>query len=209
MSQDLPQGSLLCFYSVAPGYVLCGASTDRSDYYHQIEVTSSRACSNAVGPPVRLSKLTGTSAYTSLLKLGVSRLGSAENCRLGRSGKSAFNLKGGDPLVCGSFSSLFQGDHAGVEFATCGHENLLRDFHFLDPDSRFVAGRPPPLTEVADALVIDDYSSVCQLPARQRPPMLRPSSLVPITRTTGALCGSLFPVLRLTPRLTSLKTALC
>ncbi|CAE7908265.1 tri1 [Symbiodinium sp. KB8] len=31
-----------------------------------------------------------------------------------------FSLWGGDPLVCGSFSSLFQGDHAGVEFATCG-----------------------------------------------------------------------------------------
>ena len=160
VSQDLPQGSLLCFYSVAPGYVLCGASTDRSDYYHQIEVTSSRACSNAAGPPVRLSKLTGTSAYTSLLKLGVSRLGSAENCRLGRSGKECYQPEGGR-----SSCLRLQGDHAGVEFATCGHENLLRDFHFLDPDSRFVAGRPPPLTEVADALVIDDYSSVCQLPA--------------------------------------------
>ncbi|CAE7205238.1 unnamed protein product [Symbiodinium sp. KB8] len=165
VSQSLPQGSLLCLYSVAPGHVLCGASTDRSDYYHQIKVTSSRACSNAVGPPLKLSKFEGTSAYRNLLKLGVAKLGSSENCRLGRSGRRAFNLGGGDPLVCGAFSSLFQGDHAGVEFATCGHENLLRDFHLLDSDSRFVAGRPPPLTDVADALVIDDYFSICQLPA--------------------------------------------
>ena len=59
VSQSLPQGSLLCLYSVSSGNVLCGASTDRSDYYHQIKVTSSRACSECSGAAPQVVKVRG------------------------------------------------------------------------------------------------------------------------------------------------------
>ncbi|CAE7255329.1 unnamed protein product [Symbiodinium sp. CCMP2592] len=81
VSGFLPQGFLLASLSVRPGFALCGASTDRSDYYHQIRATAQRASTNCVGPPLRLSSFK-------------------------------------DPLVCGSFRAILQGDHGGVEYAT-------------------------------------------------------------------------------------------
>ncbi|CAE7228408.1 unnamed protein product [Symbiodinium sp. CCMP2456] len=165
VSHELPQGSLLCLYSVKPGFALCGASTDRSDYYHQVAVSKSRATSNAVGPPLRLSALSTTCAYSRFLRSGIAELGSHENCMLGRCGKKAFSLGVGDPLVCGAFSSLFQGDHGGVEYATAAHEGLLLEKSLLSPEQRLTAGRPPPLGDCAQALVIDDFFAVCQLPS--------------------------------------------
>ncbi|CAE7233811.1 unnamed protein product [Symbiodinium sp. CCMP2456] len=165
VSHELPQGSLLCLYSVKPGFALCGASTDRSDYYHQVAVSKSRATSNAVGPPLPLSALSTTSAYVRFLQTGVAELRAHENCVLGRCGKKAFSLGVGDPLVCGAFSSLFQGDHGGVEYATAAHEGLLLEADLLSPEQRLTAGRPPPLDDCAQALVIDDFFAVCQLPA--------------------------------------------
>ncbi|CAE7940138.1 unnamed protein product, partial [Symbiodinium sp. KB8] len=74
-------------------------------------------------------------------------------------------LRGPDPLVCGAFKAILQGDHSGVEIATAAHEGLLEDFGLLAEDRRLVAGRPPPLSACAEALVIDDFFAVSPLDA--------------------------------------------
>ena len=84
VSSDLPQGFLLTCLSVPRGCVLCGASTDRSDYYHQIWTTPQRTASNPVGPPVRLSELRATRAHGEFFERAIASLASDRNSRLGR-----------------------------------------------------------------------------------------------------------------------------
>ena len=165
VSHELPQGNLLALYRAKPGCALCGASTDRSDYYHQIRVTTSRSASNVVGPPFKLSELGRLAAHENFLRRGLDALASDRNRVLGRLGNQAFEHLGSDPVVCGSFRSLFQGDHGGVEFATQAHEQLLCRAGLLADDHRIAAGRPPPLGPHAEALVIDDYFCVSQTAA--------------------------------------------
>ncbi|CAE7284713.1 unnamed protein product, partial [Symbiodinium sp. KB8] len=160
VSSDLPQGFLLTGFSVPPGYALCGASTDRSDYYHQIWTTPQRTASNAVGPPLCLSELRATRAHGEFLARAVAGLGSARNSLLGRNRGSVYELCGRDPVVCGAFRAILQGDHGGVEIATAAHEGLLEGCGLLAEDRRFVASRPPPISSCAEALVIDDFFAV-------------------------------------------------
>ena len=185
VSHELPQGCLLALYHVKPGFALCGSSTDRSDYYHQIQVTASRSASNVVGPPFKLSELSHLCAHTQYLQRGVDLLGSDRNRVLGRHGSRAFDHKGPDPTVCGAFRSLFQGDHGGVEFATQAHEQLLRGRGLLDGAHRLVAGKPPPLGLRAEALVIDDYFCVSQTAAAPLQ-TLDPKGLSQVLRATQA-----------------------
>ena len=65
-----------------------------------------------------------------------------------------------DGLINVSFSSIFQGDHAGVEFATSAHEGLLFNADCLSPRSRMVSSRPLFDAQHAQGLVIDDYFAV-------------------------------------------------
>ena len=55
VSHDLPPGQTVTQLHCPPGCVLVGASTDRSDCYHQIRTTNARAASNSVGPSMPLS----------------------------------------------------------------------------------------------------------------------------------------------------------
>ena len=59
-------------------------------------------------------------------------------------------------LLYGAFRTLFQGDHGGVEFATEGHQNLLRHYGLLDSSCRLM-NRRPPSSGPWQALVIDDF----------------------------------------------------
>ena len=59
--------------------------------------------------------------------------------------------------VYGSFRSLYQGDHLGVEFATEAHSNLLRGADLLDESGRILAKRPLSREGPWQALVIDDF----------------------------------------------------
>ncbi|CAE7353024.1 unnamed protein product, partial [Symbiodinium microadriaticum] len=165
VSSDLPQGFLLAGLSVPQGFALCGASTDRSDYYHQIWTTPQRTASNAVGPPLRLSELRATRAHDEFIARAVAGLGSARNGLLGRDRKAAFEFLGPDPIVCGAFRAILQGDHSGVEIATAAHEGLLEGRGLLAEDKRIVASRPPPISTCAEALVIDDFFAVCLVDA--------------------------------------------
>ena len=155
VSKDLPPGSCLTQLHCPAGHVLVGASTDRSDFYHQFLVSSSCAASNCVGPALPLSSFSGTRALQDALQTAIDQRGLA--------GPPAGFL-GADPLAYGAFGSLFQGDHAGVEYATQAHSSLLESRHLLDPSTRLVASRPAPPGKTHDALVIDDYFAVSAEP---------------------------------------------
>ena len=115
-SRWLPPGSLLTLVSV-PRFssVLIGASTDRADFYHQASVTEARAATNCIAPALSLDDFAGLQALASL-RSGVSLeprpvpSGAAEPC-----------------CFYAAFGTLFQGDHGGVEYATSGHQDLLRE----------------------------------------------------------------------------------
>ena len=60
--------------------------------------------------------------------------------------------------VC--FKSVLQGDHAGVEFATSAHENLLISHGALSETSRLLSSRHSMRPDLMQGLVIDDYFAV-------------------------------------------------
>ena len=69
----------------------------------------------------------------------------------------------------GAFASLFQGDHASVEFGTAVHAGLLEQHSLLQTATRILPGRP--LTSLApyhDAVIIDDYFALSK---EQDPPI--------------------------------------
>ena len=56
--------------------------------------------------------------------------------------------------------SVLQGDHAGVEFATSAHENLLKSYGVLGDGSRLLSNRHPLRSDRMQGLVIDDFFAV-------------------------------------------------
>ena len=123
------------------------AITDRKDFYHQMQITQSRAFTNSVGPTISSESVRDTVAYAEFLQrktkkkrfreeVGDDLPGSVVN--FGRLPEGRLHV---------AFNSVFQGDRAGVEFATNAHSNLLQSFGCLSEESN-------------QGLVIDDYFSV-------------------------------------------------
>ena len=54
-SAELPSGPSLCSFVMRPKSLLCGAVTDRRDFYHQIMVSREKAAGNPVGPAMPVS----------------------------------------------------------------------------------------------------------------------------------------------------------
>ena len=140
-SRRLPPGQLLVNISV-PRYshVVVGASTDRSDFYHQIRATTPRAQTNRVGPSLSAFdiKSAGLGKYIPKVPRTLLTDPSGPHCH-------------------GAFSALFQGDHGGVEYATAGHESLLLEAGLLDEGSRLSGRSPVPLGDFWEGLIIDDF----------------------------------------------------
>lgn len=67
-------------------------------------------------------------------------------------------LPQGKVAVC--FKSVLQGDHAGVEFATSAHENLLISHGALSESSRLLSCRHSMRPDLMQGLVIDDFFAV-------------------------------------------------
>ena len=63
-----------------------------------------------------------------------------------------------------SFSSIFQGDHAGVEIATDAHTGLLQSVGLLSHQTRLVSSRPFQGSDLCEGLVIDDYFAIAKVP---------------------------------------------
>ena len=162
VSKDLPSGASLTQLHCPRGRVLVGASTDRSDFYHQIAVTRSRAATNCIGPSLRLSQFSCPAPLDlpPALEEASSRASAPRDQRGDDLARSSACFRGPDPVVHGAFGSLCQGDRCGVEYATQGHENLLRNNGLLGDSTRVVAARPAAPGPLHDALIIDDYFAI-------------------------------------------------
>ena len=127
-SSQLPTGpDLLDIHLNARKDTLSIVCTDRRDFYHQFQTSQNRTMSNTVGPMVPLELLRDTQAmeaYAAALTVRKpSRLIVGDG--LGSTSRQKFaRCPKGYGMV--SFKSIFQGDHAGVEIATCAHEELFK-----------------------------------------------------------------------------------
>lgn len=160
-SSSLPAGVDLQDIFINP-YLQCifVSITDRKDYYHQLQVTESKACSNSVGPPVPIAEVVKTRAYTNFLersrqKYKREKQGDRFSLAVDRKHLVPCHLPADSIWV--SFNSVLQGDHAGVEVATESHISLLQSFGLLGAESRLVANRPLRTSSSCQGLVIDDF----------------------------------------------------
>ena len=109
-------------------------------------MTEARAATNCIAPALSLDDFAGLQALASL-RSGVSLeprpvpSGAAEPC-----------------CFYAAFGTLFQGDHGGVEYATSGHQGLLREQGLLRDCDRLLGQHAVPNTSCYEALVIDDIS---------------------------------------------------
>ena len=175
-SKHLPPGHLLCGLTV-PRYShqLLGSITDRRDYYHQAEVTTSRALSNMLPFSYDVLDFDGCGALDEIQRRPQG--GRKRNDRLeqGDGFEAADGLrtlprsggKSGQLYPC--FKSLFQGDHLGVEFALRSHEVLLRQAGLLRPDYRLQGHHLVPHGPRWEALIIDDYFCISAEPLKSDP----------------------------------------
>ena len=66
-SAELPSNPSLCSVLMRPKSLLCGAVTDRRDFYHQIMVSREKAAGNPVGPAMPVSIASSYAAGKDLL----------------------------------------------------------------------------------------------------------------------------------------------
>ncbi|OLP77717.1 hypothetical protein AK812_SmicGene42187 [Symbiodinium microadriaticum] len=152
-SRRLPAGYQLVRLSCPRwSHSLYGSCVDRKDFYHQAAVTST----NAVAPVFRLRHFLGTQALASFLASADSAYLAA--CEPPGPFRPSSVLVSSELKVHGAFKSLFQGDHAGFEFACSGHEGLLRAAGVLgDLSERRLLNRcPVSVRGPWTGLVIDD-----------------------------------------------------
>ena len=167
-SCQLPTGQIMTRLSV-PRFThqLLGSSVDRKDFYHQAKVSRQKAFANATGPVMSLSDFRGTGAYDDFLGWAESlrRGGRALGDQLHQKRRA---LLVSDSLpVFGCFSSLFQGDAGGVEYATAAHAGFLEHHGVLPTASegRLLSGQPVASGGPWVGLVIDDLFAIASRPA--------------------------------------------
>ncbi len=165
-SSTLPSGTDLLDLWISPVTSRFSINiTDRSDFYHQFHASENRSISNTVFPALDASELCDTNAMMayslSLANRGSDRLKSGDGLRV--SSRQQFGkLPSGKYHV--AFSSILQGDHAGVEVATDAHVGLLQRFGLLKASSRVEADKPYLGGTALEGLVIDDYFSIGIVP---------------------------------------------
>ena len=166
-SRDLPVGPMIGRIVVPKDKALKVCVTDRSDYYHQIAVSSERSRTNIVWPPMKLSSFKGFGAYDTYCKEAALSGKRVDRTVFGDdlNGHRPDKLSVADEtLVYGSFKSILQGDHLGVEFGISAHAGLLQAHGLLSSRSRLQSCsliRPHVLHE---GLVIDDYFGIAEVP---------------------------------------------
>ena len=164
-SHFLPAGSLLTRLVCPRGCALYGSCVDRKDFYHQAKVTHERATSNAIGPVFVLRDMYGLKAASDFLAATDRAFAMAHPDSPGF--RPSVALATSKLPVHGAFSSLFQGDHAGVEFAQAAHESLLLQAKVLPAPSegRLLGKRPVACTSEWAGLIIDDLFAIsCERP---------------------------------------------
>ena len=159
-SRRLPTGPDFCYLVCNPKHSMLRISvSDRKDYYHQLQVSESRAISNTIGGGLDFAPLSDTSAYAAFV---LKNHGRSKRDRIvaGDHLKSATHPLLPDGQIAMAFRSVLQGDHGGVEFATSAHEGLLQQFGCLTPRSRMTSEKPMFSDGCGQGLVIDDFYAV-------------------------------------------------
>ncbi len=140
------------------GQVLVGAATDRKDFYHQFKVTFERATTNFLFPFFRAGEMKEFKAYRDLVD------GFGTKPRRSREADGDFLAMQRSPVlvedstvVAPCFSSLFQGDHLGVEIACDAHSGMLQHHGLLEDRSRLWATRCVASDKCVQGLYIDDF----------------------------------------------------
>ena len=178
VSRYLPTAMSLAALEIDPKeekFSICIA--DRRDFYHQFQVSSSRSSSNAVWPPLRVEDVISTKAF-SLWKedLAVNKKYDrvVHGDQLAQPRRKTRVQNPEKLLAC--FSSIPQGDHLGVEFATEAHRNLLIANGLLPKKEEVRANCPFEGTKSAQGLVIDDYYAISVEARRPSVPICSSSS---------------------------------
>eukprot|EP00435_Cladocopium_sp_Y103_P038928 s550_g10.t1 len=163
-SRNLPTGHLLTELHLDVGSeTLRGSVTDRRDFYHQSQVSLSRARSNCLSVSFPLDEFRDCSAFDEYLER-----------KLNDSSRKRSRSEWGDQLaachdalrveesgeVFPAFKSLFQGDHLGVEFALAGHEGLLVEESVLKEGERLEGHHLVPPGPRWTGLIIDDFFAI-------------------------------------------------
>ena len=157
-SAELPAGSDLCDLMMdLDRHRLHISVTDRSDFYHQVAVSPSRAMSNSLGPFCDAAMVADTHAFAEY------KTSSQKVCRIHHGdglflGAPPQKTKPG--LLVAAFDSILQGDHAGVEFACAAHSQLLRNYGLLDAECSVVGSGPVVAARDFQGLVIDDFFAI-------------------------------------------------
>ena len=148
---------------------LIGSITDRRDFYHQAQVTAERAQTNMLPFWFKDEELVGCKA----LEIALEREKASKRSRRSREaegdgfGHGLFGEPGAKRAdgwyPC--FSSLFQGDHLGVEYALLAHEGVLSQSGMLQPSFRVKGHGIFPTSRRWEALIIDDYFAIGAEPA--------------------------------------------
>ena len=164
VSHNLPTGyDLLDLAIELPDQCLTMSITDRRDFYHQFQVSRSRAVSNTLGPGIPWKLLSDTEAFNQFLlrqsRSKKDRLVSGDHLG-GLHGRFPQERWSGSGDLYLSFASILQGDHGGVEYACDSHVSFLQDSGLLDGGSRVVADRPFFGRSLLQGLVIDDFFAV-------------------------------------------------
>ena len=171
-SSQLPQGYLLTNLRVARFTEQVRASiTDRTDFYHQAQVSESRARSNMLPFAYDEEELIGLQALKTAKEKEIQAKRSRGNReRVGDGFGGPASIESSSPgLWYGCFASLFQGDHLGVEFALNSHETLLCDHGLLKRESRLLGKAPFPIGSTFEGLIIDDYFCISKQRKLQEP----------------------------------------
>eukprot|EP00438_Fugacium_kawagutii_P013361 Skav216467 [mRNA] locus=scaffold1123:2159:6532:+ [translate_table: standard] len=138
---------------------LIGVVTDRKDFYHQAKVSRERAFCNMVPFSFSADNLKDLKAFDEMIESRPKRFRREEHGDRLAMKKLEVKRPCGTELY-GSFASLFQGDHLGVEYALESHANMLKAGGLLQEGVEILRGKPLPKGPLYEGLVIDDYFAI-------------------------------------------------
>ena len=142
-----------------------------------------KALANTVGPAIPERLVKDTKAFSAFILQKTRKKFSRAQAGDYLHGKPV-SVSSDDGMINVSFASIFQGDHAGVEYATSAHEGLLQSNGCLTPHSRMLSTRPLFDENRAQGLVIDDFYAVSVEPLNI--PASQTWSKCPLDRATVA-----------------------
>ena len=159
-STFLPSGHLMTSLHCPRGRKLVGCAADRKDFYHQAKVSRERAHTNVLPFEFEAEHVRRLAAWEGMIEAGSKRFSrEVHGDRLGQTAYKPLREEDVKKVTCG-FSSLFQGDHLGVEFALESHTALLQDEGLLREGQTVLGHHPFPRGPIWQRLVIDDYFAI-------------------------------------------------